>query len=488
MASLPKGSLGEQHSHSSDDDCLSTTSCIGPSSAVRNLARSSVCLSFAAVLRHVIVAHSRLMSADLTTLTTGSTMWLTWRRRGCLYRRTNMFFYEGQYTYDKAIRPWFFSWTFCIAACAIISGCLAERTALAAYPIATLLISGVVHPLLVHWMWSPSGWMSNISECQVLDFAGGLVVHMLGGLFGLIGAWKCGPRLGRFELADSEDSEYHTDHSASDPASGSGVAAGSAVVDGGRMSWEQYLSVRTAALTDGSSSSMPAPPQASSSAAAAAAGAEAGSSSAAGCSYPGLPGGERLLMNDTLAAGAAGNGARRSLEVITTDPAESSTAAGSSATDAVQPSAGTIKQALQHRWQQVKQIGVTGAIKAAAPVQGHRALCCRPCQVVPKPMPGHDMAFVTLGTFMLWFGWFGFNNGSVYMYVSGNSGPGGVANVSAEVVQRTSMNTALGGASGGLTALLMAAVFSGTGKGEGWDMGQCNCLGTFRPALCLSGY
>jgi len=26
-----------------------------------------------------------------------------------------------------------------------------------------------------------------------------------------------------------------------------------------------------------------------------------------------------------------------------------------------------------------------------------------------KDLPGHDMAFVTLGTFMLWFGWFGFN-------------------------------------------------------------------------------
>jgi ammonia channel protein AmtB len=38
--------------------------------------------------------------------------------------------------------------------------------------VATLLISGIVHPLLVHWLWSPYGWMSNIGECQVLDFAG----------------------------------------------------------------------------------------------------------------------------------------------------------------------------------------------------------------------------------------------------------------------------------------------------------------------------
>jgi Amt family ammonium transporter len=74
------------------------------------------------------------------------------------------------------------------------------------------------------------------------------------------------------------------------------------------------------------------------------------------------------------------------------------------------------------------------------------------------------MAFVTLGTFMLWFGWFGFNNGSVYMYVNGNPAPspGSLAGaISAEVVQRTSMNTALGGAAAGLTSLLCAALLWG---------------------------
>lgn len=73
----------------------------------------------------------------------------------CFLCRTSQFFYEGENLYDKAIRPWFFSWTFCIAACTIISGCLAERTALVAYPAATLVIAAVVHPLLVHWIWNP---------------------------------------------------------------------------------------------------------------------------------------------------------------------------------------------------------------------------------------------------------------------------------------------------------------------------------------------
>lgn len=58
----------------------------------------------------------------------------------------------------------------------------------------------------------------------------------------------------------------------------------------------------------------------------------------------------------------------------------------------------------------------------------------------------------------------GFNNGSVYMYINGNPTPepGALAGaVSAEVVQRTSMNTALGGAAAGLTSLLCAAIFWG---------------------------
>ena len=48
-------------------------------------------------------------------------------------------------------------------------------------------------------MWAPGGWLGAVSACRPLDFAGGSVVHMVGGLFGIVGAWAVGPRLGRFE-------------------------------------------------------------------------------------------------------------------------------------------------------------------------------------------------------------------------------------------------------------------------------------------------
>lgn len=69
-----------------------------------------------------------------------------------------------------------------------------------------------------------------------------------------------------------------------------------------------------------------------------------------------------------------------------------------------------------------------------------------------KDLPGHDMAFVTLGTFMLWFGWFGFNSGSVYVYST-------VAPAAA--VQMVAMNTTLAASSAGLASLLLACMWTG---------------------------
>jgi hypothetical protein len=50
--------------------------------------------------------------------------------------------YSGFFLEDSGVdadRPWFFSWTFCVACVTIVSGCLAERTRFAAYPVSNRL-------------------------------------------------------------------------------------------------------------------------------------------------------------------------------------------------------------------------------------------------------------------------------------------------------------------------------------------------------------
>lgn len=75
-----------------------------------------------------------------------------------------------------------------------------------------------------------------------------------------------------------------------------------------------------------------------------------------------------------------------------------------------------------------------------------------------KEIPGHDMSSVSIGTFMMWFGWFGFNCGSSYLYL--NPGP--------STVNRVALNMTLSAATAGITALLAASVKSGQcGAGRG---------------------
>jgi len=62
----------------------------------------------------------------------------------------------------------------------------------------------------------------------------------------------------------------------------------------------------------------------------------------------------------------------------------------------------------------------------------------------PKPFPGHSVALQMLGTFILWFGWYGFNPGSALTLVGINKGAVGAL---------CAVNTTLSAASGGVSAL-----------------------------------
>ena len=76
-----------------------------------------------------------------------------------------------------------------------MSGSLAERTFLDTYLFFSLLVGCIIYPVAEAWVWH-GGWL------QVLEFhdhAGSGVVHITGGVAGLVGTWILGPRLGAFE-------------------------------------------------------------------------------------------------------------------------------------------------------------------------------------------------------------------------------------------------------------------------------------------------
>ena len=93
----------------------------------------------------------------------------------------------------------------------------------------------------------------------------------------------------------------------------------------------------------------------------------------------------------------------------------------------------------------------------------------------PNAIPGHNMAFVTLGVIILWFGWFGFNPGSTlsvdfggigfFSYVALNTNLAAAAGVLGAVVtswlviKKPDLSMMLNGAVGGLVAITAACAF-----------------------------
>mmetsp|Transcript_952 Transcript_952/g.2660 ORF Transcript_952/g.2660 Transcript_952/m.2660 type:complete len:531 (-) Transcript_952:159-1751(-) len=69
------------------------------------------------------------------------------------------------------------------------------------------------------------------------------------------------------------------------------------------------------------------------------------------------------------------------------------------------------------------------------------------------PMPGHSATLATLGTFILWFGWYGFNPGSMLLVVGDGPGNGPV-----EGITRCAVTTTVAAAAGGLTTLVLIKV------------------------------
>lgn len=88
-----------------------------------------------------------------------------------------------------------FQLVFCGTTTTIVAGAVAERMRFFGYLIIACLLSGVIYPLVGHWIWSPHGWLKNLG---FIDFAGSTVVHSVGGWFALATILHLGPRKGRF--------------------------------------------------------------------------------------------------------------------------------------------------------------------------------------------------------------------------------------------------------------------------------------------------
>ena len=89
---------------------------------------------------------------------------------------------------------WLFQAVFAGTAATIVAGAVAERMRFVSYLAYSFLISAFIYPVVGHWVWG-GGWLA---ELNFHDFAGSTVVHGVGGMSALVGAWMLGARFGRF--------------------------------------------------------------------------------------------------------------------------------------------------------------------------------------------------------------------------------------------------------------------------------------------------
>ena len=93
-----------------------------------------------------------------------------------------------------------FSAVFAMTAATIVSGAVAGRAKLRAYLTYTFILAAIIYPVAAGLVW----YAPHAEEVAILeqlgfaDFAGGMVVHGLGGVAGLTAAWVLGSRMDKY--------------------------------------------------------------------------------------------------------------------------------------------------------------------------------------------------------------------------------------------------------------------------------------------------
>ena len=93
----------------------------------------------------------------------------------------------------STLTMFFFQFAFAATASTITTGAMAERTDFIGNLIYTAIVCIFIYPIVVHWVWG-GGWLF---QQGFFDFAGSNVVHTVGGVIAIVGAWMLGPRKGK---------------------------------------------------------------------------------------------------------------------------------------------------------------------------------------------------------------------------------------------------------------------------------------------------
>ncbi|MFO7926268.1 MAG: ammonium transporter [Halobacteriota archaeon] len=89
---------------------------------------------------------------------------------------------------------WLYGAVFAMTMATIVSGAVAGRAKLRAYVTYTFLVAAVIYPVVAGLTWG-GGFVDSLG---FYDFAGGMIVHGVGGIAGLTAAYMLGSRIGRF--------------------------------------------------------------------------------------------------------------------------------------------------------------------------------------------------------------------------------------------------------------------------------------------------
>ncbi|WP_255193362.1 ammonium transporter [Natronobeatus ordinarius] len=103
----------------------------------------------------------------------------------------------GAGSFDWAM--WLFSAVFAMTAATIVSGAVAGRAKLRAYVAYTFLLAAVIYPVVAALVWYAPGGTPILASLGFADFAGGMVVHGVGGVAGLTAAWILGARMDKYD-------------------------------------------------------------------------------------------------------------------------------------------------------------------------------------------------------------------------------------------------------------------------------------------------